>query len=367
MERLKRMGLKQAYFLLAFIGLLVSFVLTAAVWAVCETIGGTIPSGGISIDFSGTITALEQPSQNQERILCILKGIEMVSGILLPVIGLSAAGMLFYRWKLKGPIAILQEGTERIRRHDLAFSIPEMPADELGQVCAAFETMRSELLKTNPELWRQAEEQKKLNAAFSHDLRNPVTVLKGTVKMLRQGIRDEQAVDRLEIYTDRIERYVDAMGSIQRLEQMPVHMGAVAISALCLELEETARVLASAHRFEIICRNGGIVSLDHGLFLTVAENLIGNAARFACQTVRITLSVSGNRLSLTVADDGPGYPGKLIKDGPKPFNKPEEDSGHFGMGLYSSLTLCRKHGGDLILQNNPGAAANAVFQITGKT
>lgn len=367
MERLKRMGLKQAFFLLAFISLLVSFILIAAIWAVCEMIGATIPSGGISIDYSGTITALEMPSQNQERILSILKGTEMVSGILLPGIGLSAAGILFYRWKLRGPIAILQEGTERIRRHDLAFSIPEMPADELGQVCAAFETMRAELLKTNRELWRQAEEQKRLSAAFSHDLRNPVTVLKGTVKMLRQGVRDEQAFDRLEIYTERIERYVDAMGSIQRLEQMPVHMDTVAVCALRLELEETARVLAGAHSFEIICRNDGVVSLDHGLFLTVAENLIGNAARFARQTIRITLSVSGNRLSLTVADDGPGYPGQLVKDGPKPFSKPAEDSGHFGMGLYSSLTLCRKHGGDLTLRNTPGASANAVFQISGKT
>ena len=53
--------------------------------------------------------------------------------------------------------------------------------------CAAFETMREELLLTNQELWRQAEERRRLNAAFAHDLRNPVTVLKGTVKQLRQG------------------------------------------------------------------------------------------------------------------------------------------------------------------------------------
>ena len=51
--------------------------------------------------------------------------------------------------------------------HNLDFSIPEVSEDELGQICAAFETMRIELLRTNQELWRQAEERRRLNAAFA--------------------------------------------------------------------------------------------------------------------------------------------------------------------------------------------------------
>ena len=44
-------------------------------------------------------------------------------------------------------------------------------------------TMRQTLLKSNRELWRQSEEQKRLKAAFPHDLRNPITVLKGSIEM----------------------------------------------------------------------------------------------------------------------------------------------------------------------------------------
>ena len=76
--------------------------------------------------------------------------------------------------------------------------------------------MRAELLKANQELWEQAEERKRLNAAFSHDLRNPVTVLKGTIKLIRQGKEDGQAFERLEDYVLRIENYVEAMSGIQR-------------------------------------------------------------------------------------------------------------------------------------------------------
>lgn len=250
----------------------------------------------------------------------------------------------------------------------LTFSMPVHSDDELGQLCTAFDTMREELLKSNQELWRQAEERKRLNAAFSHDLRNPITVLKGTIKLLRQGTADEQAIDRLESYTLRIEQYAEAMSSIQRLEQMPVRINEYSYSLLHSELEETAKILAGALEPSVSAPDKGTIQLDHGLVLTVAENLIGNAARFAKSKIEIHLERKGNFLHLSVTDDGPGYPVELIQSGPKPFGKMKEDSAHFGMGLYSSQILCLKHGGTLTLENSKsyGATATASFQINQK-
>ena len=70
-------------------------------------------------------------------------------------------------------------------------------------------------------------------------------------------------------------------------------------------------------------------------------------------------------LLLSVADDGPGFPPELLKNGPKPFGTAEGTDGHFGMGLYSSGLLCCKHGGDLRLENREagGAEVTASFQI----
>ena len=361
------MGLKRSFVLLAVLCLLAALLLTSGVYAVCNFIAGGYPRGGISIAPDGTITALEQPSAEQERILHLLDGIQIASIAVLPVGGLGLAGVLFYQLKLKGPISVLQMGTERIRDHDLDFTIPEVSKDELGQVCAAFETMRAELLRSNQELWRQAEERKRLNAAFAHDLRNPITVLKGTVKLLRRGAGDEQALDRLEVYTRRIEQYVEAMSGVQRLEQLPVEPRPVSLSQLGNELKETAGLLAPA--LSLSCRfpEEGGVNLDHGLFLTVAENLIANAARFACSRMELSLKTDNGFLMLTVADDGPGFPQELIQNGPKPFGKQDGDAAHFGMGLYTCKLLCQKHGGDLRLQNGPGAVVLASFKFQGQT
>lgn len=396
MERLRNTGLKKSFVLMSAFGAATALFLIIAVFLICAQITERYPRGGMLITTDGVVWQEESPTAAQERVLKAVEWVQILSCVLIPVVTLSAASLLFYRWKLKEPITVLQKGTERIRAHDLAFSIPEVSADELGQVCAAFEMMRAEMLRTNQELWRQAEERKRLNAAFSHDLRNPVTVLKGTVKLLRQGAADEKALERMEVYVLRLEQYVEVMSSIQRLEQLPIQRKKVKLSQLRDDAAETARLLAAEVMVEVseeMWEQESGVELDHGLFLTVAENLIGNAARYARSRIKLDLSICadmqlGNAMDergeadeqrllemernhrhflvLTVADDGCGYPVKLIQEGPKPFGRMEEDAAHFGMGLYTSRMLCIKHGGTLSLENDisGGAMARAFFRIS---
>lgn len=406
MEWMKNMGLKKSFFLLSALSMIAALLMIGIIFIICAKITANYPRGGITISLDGVVRELDGPTREQMFILEVTGWIELFSCILVPVGCVGIASLLFYRCKLKKPIAVLRMGTERIREHDLAFEIPEVSGDELGQVCAAFETMRAELLQTNQELWRQAEERKRLNAAFSHDLRNPVTVLKGTVKLLRQGTADEHALERLETYVLRLERYVEAMSGIQRLEQMPVQKKEMELCILRDEVEETAKLLAPNVETKVCVedraahgddgRTGTVdLFLDHGLFLTVAENLIGNAVRYAQSRIDIQLSLRTDMqyfdsendekrviadeqriyktgmknqqfFVMTVTDDGCGYPAKLIKDGPRPFGRMEEDALHFGMGLYTSQMLCVKHGGMLVLENdngiNGGAKATAVFE-----
>lgn len=394
MERLKNMGLKKTFLVLSVSCVLAALLLLGLVFMVCNSIISDFPSGGIEILADGSVVKMETPTKSQKNILSMLGIIQIVSCIVFPMGGLALSGIFYYHIKLKQPISTLRNGILRIQNHDLDFVMPVRSDDELGQLCAAFDTMRKELLKSNQELWRQAEERKRLNAAFSHDLRNPITVLKGNVKLLRQGMADEQTIDRMESYTLRIEQYVEAMSSIQRLEQMPVRRKECSCSLLHSELEETAKILAGTLELSVSGPDNGTMELDYGMFLTVAENLIGNAARFAKSKIMICLERNDSFLLLSVTDDGPGYPVELIRSGPKPFGKVKypasdyevsdlcsvpqmgvqdsalgslpagtgmkEDSGHFGMGLYSSRMLCLKHEGTLTLENRKGYGATAI-------
>jgi len=95
------------------------------------------------------------------------------------------SALLFYQNKLKKPIEILNRASEKIAGRDLEFHINYDSKDEMGRLCSSFETMRASLEENNREMWRSMEERKRLNAAFSHDLRTPLTVIRGYSDFLK--------------------------------------------------------------------------------------------------------------------------------------------------------------------------------------
>ncbi len=282
---------------------------------------------------------------------------------------------------------MLASGASRIIENDLDFTIEAASQDELGQLCTAFETMRQTLLDNNRELWRQAEERRRLNAAFSHNLRNPVTVLKGAAKLAEKSIaRNPQEPGKIAgqialitNYAGRIEHYIETMNSIQRLEETPVERENIPWDTLVAELRQTVYLIGMDHDKQIrfhtsdqpktapvnrSAQTDRSVCLDRSILFQIAENLLSNALRFARQNIDVSCSVNETILELSVADDGGGFPASLIRDGVRPFHKGREDAEHLGMGLYTCKLLCERHGGTITIQNHAaGSFVSASLKI----
>ncbi len=97
---------------------------------------------------------------------------------------IAAAARRFHNRRLKPAIELLDGAASKIASEDLDFSLSYPRGDEMGRLVSSFETMRSSLAAGQRALWRTVEERKRLNAAFAHDLRTPLTVLHGTVEMM---------------------------------------------------------------------------------------------------------------------------------------------------------------------------------------
>lgn len=111
----------------------------------------------------------------------------IASGAVYPlsfIVCLGLISILFYRKILQKPLELLGATADKITDNNLDFTIHYDRPDEFGRLCQSFEKMRSALRDNNLELWRQIEERRRLNAAFAHDLRTPLTVLKGQSEML---------------------------------------------------------------------------------------------------------------------------------------------------------------------------------------
>lgn len=293
--------------------------------------------------------------------------------LLIPICLLGSVGACsfsFYKRRMRTPIQLLLGASRQIEENNLDFHIEYARHDELGQLCAAFERMRGALLENERAMWRAMEERKRLNAAFSHDLRTPLTVLRGQTDMLRAflpsgKITPDKALatlDTMSAHIERLEGYVSTMNELQRLEDIELHPQ----RTTC---EEVARSLRASA--EVLCREKGLgfsflctkpeneLDLDAALISRVCDNLLSNALRYASSAVRLHCAAASETFLLCVSDDGPGFSPDALRNATRPFYRGDrrDDAAHFGLGLNICRILCEKHGGSLVLANEEGGGA----------
>ena len=290
-----------------------------------------------------------------------------------------AAARRFYRMRLAPGLSTLDAAASKIADQDLDFSVAYDRDDELGRLAASFETMRASLAASQRALWRTAEERKRLNAAFAHDLRTPLTILKGKVELLEAHLQAGDATPgqlassaaSLAAQVERLERYVTAMSGLQKLEDRTVRPAAQPFDAVAGAVDDIGRSLCAPNRAFALSVSAQCnaerpeLAVDRSLVEEVAENLVGNAARFAAAHVEARMDVRDGFLVLTVEDDGPGFSPAALEQGCAPFFSETPSKDHFGLGLNIAALLCDKHGGSLTLGNRAegGARTTARFAL----
>lgn len=309
----------------------------------------------------------------------LLSMVEGFSLFVWPLLCMALAARAFYRRKLREPLGVLREAAQRIGENDLDFSIRYDAPDEMGRLCADFERMRAQVLEHERSLWRAMEERRKQTAALSHDLRTPLTVLKGEAELLEDGLsvmpqeRARRTVSTMRGHILRMERYVEGLGEIRRLEDVQVRRERVALGALGARLQETGALLAAGQgkAFALEAEEPlSLVMADTQLVERVFDNLAANALRYACARVEATIAVREERLVLTVRDDGQGFSENALRHADEPFFSEEKTGaqGHLGLGLNIARVLCERCGGALALGNAPegGACVTADFGPCGR-
>lgn len=162
------------------------------------------------------------PSQNMKyNIYSILM-------IVLPITYIMVGGYLivyiYYKIKLKLPISLLSDGINSLLNDDLDFCIQYTKNDELGLLCQTLEKARNELYDNNKRMWNLLEERKILTDSVSHDLRTPITVIKGYSDYLGKSIgKNKLDIKNIEITLKsmneaiyRLENYVNSIQNIQK-------------------------------------------------------------------------------------------------------------------------------------------------------
>lgn len=287
-------------------------------------------------------------------------------------VGIGAAAAVYYRKKLREPITQLQNGVERIQEDNLDFHIEYDGDDELGRLCCSMEKMRRELRQKHKALWESLEQRKLLNASVSHDLRTPITVLKGYLDYLEKNIPQDKLTEDMLLDTvssmqgavNRLELYVESVQDIEKIENIEIEKRSENVKLLLNELRSNVRQLA--RNKEIIISNDITVDkiqIDKGVFFRILENLLQNALRYAEKQVSINLSHKKDFLILTVKDDGKGFSAADLEKATTVFYSNDKEKQHFGIGLSVCKILCEKHGGLLYVGNQKEKGAYVTAKL----
>lgn len=316
----------------------------------------------------------------EERFLLCLDFLRVWCPLIYAVPGMILAIFLFYRKRLARPLSILEDSVEKIRRNDLDFHVSYDSRDELGMLCDSVETMRLELFRDKEEMWRLMERQKELNAAFAHDLRTPLTVLRGYTDFLARYIPEgrisreklQSTLGLMAEHLKRLEDYSRTMKGIRSIEEVPFSPEKTTVQSMERKIKEVVFALNQVRDVKIIYtakqRPDASIYMDDSLVMEVLENMLSNAIRYAGKQIEVMSDYDADSREwiLTVRDDGPGFSEEQLDKALKPYYKETEDGGpdeHFGIGLHICRELCKKHGGTLNVANSirGGAVVTASF------
>ncbi len=289
-------------------------------------------------------TSLAQISTAAEVMRSILAPLALV----LLVLDLIFA-MLFSRWFTR-PIERLSAGARQIASGNYDVQIALKHRDEIGQLADDFNHMAAEVK-------RSAQLEKDILANVSHDLRTPLTLIKGYAETVRDitGGDEPKRTEQCNIIVDETDRLSALVNSVMELSKVqngaekpnPIDFD---MSGLCFEVAGRYDALCDQNhwtlRLEADCQ--APVRADPAMMERVLHNLLGNAFHHigadGVVVLRVTPQDGGCRVEVT--DHGAGIPPEDLPYIFDRYYRARRDAGRTGTGLGLSITkaILQQHG-----------------------
>lgn len=269
------------------------------------------------------------------------------------------------------PVLALAQVAQLIKKGQLDFSLPETRVREVNQLAQAFAAMRKGLKQA---LYQQAaleQERRTLIAAVAHDLRTPLTSVRGYLEGIRDGIG--RSPERLDHYvgvalekTGRLEQMIENLFTYTKTEYLnqPVEPAALDLVELLSEAVESMRPQARAKQISLAlagpagpCRIQG----DRAMLGRVLDNLLDNALRYTPPggAIQVGWAQEPDGVRFWVQDSGPGLPpvppSQLFEPLYRGDSARSTHTGGAGLGLAITKRLVEAHGGRISATDAGGA------------
>lgn len=292
----------------------------------------------------------------------------------------TANGYISWRLykRISEPLKVLENAAHQIKEENLNTPVIYDQDDEYLRVCDAFEEMRLRLKESLTQQLKYEDNRKELLSSISHDLKTPITAIKGYVEGIRDGIADtpekaDKYMETIHAKAVQVDDLIDRLFFYSKLD-----MGKIPFQFRRLDLIAFLNDSFMELRLDYPQMELHFEAPDQEVFIQgdsthlhrVITNLIGNAVKYSTdgRPVVIILAEKGSTMvELTLRDNGPGIDNELL---PKMFERfyrgdASRSSRTEGSGL--GLSIARKiiiaHGGTMTGRNSRGGGLEIHFSL----
>ncbi len=279
------------------------------------------------------------------------------------------------------PLKQLSVGVDHIKEGDLSFELHTRKKNEIGSVIKSFETMRQRLKISIDRQLKFEDNRKELITSISHDLKTPITSIKGHVEGIRDGVANTP--EKLEKYLDIIyqksndmDQLIDDLFLFSKLDvnKLPFEMRAVPVQEFISEIiQEMAFDFSEDNEhinFKTTINEPIEISIDPMQMKRVIVNIIQNSMKYMDKSEKIidvTLNDLNDRIQIIIADNGQGIDEDHLEFVFDRFYRVDEsrnpETGGTGLGLAISKQIVDQHNGHIRAYSKPGEGTKMVIEL----
>lgn len=301
-----------------------------------------------------------------------------IIGILSGTAIILSSSLRFGR-KMKLKMQPLMDAVDRIKQQDLEYEASYCGVKEIDDCLLSIDEMRNALKDSLERQWNVEQEKNRQMSALAHDIKTPLTVVRGNAELLSETDLTEEQKN----YTDyiagsalQIQKYVQTLievtKSVEGYQYSPEN---VSTEELLCDIKKQAYGLAEIYNFTINWReqyNSEIISVVYDQIVRAVMNVITNAAEHIAPNGAIDICIEepDGKLKFIVEDTGIGFTKEALKHGTEQFfmdDASRNNGVHYGIGLFTAKTIAEKHGGEMLLTNSErtGGAKVSILICTG--
>lgn len=257
----------------------------------------------------------------------------------------------------------LLDASEEIRKQNLDFQVKKSNIQEFNAILESLEKIKlglSESLRTN---WREEEKKRNQISALSHDIKTPVSIIKGNSELLGETkLTEEQEtyLNYIRKNTSRIDKYIQTLMLVNKSNQAnELNFTQIRAKEFVENIEKLAKEFTSTYKLNLledINYDDDFLIVDLKNFERAFLNILSNAKEQSPKnsTIKLIICSKAAKLQISILDQGHGFTGEDLlyaKDQFYQGDKSRHSKENHGIGLFVAEQIIDMHGGSLVLEN----------------